>query len=219
MADILKLLDSAIPLQKRYDSYLEWDNQYSIISPHVTAEKLEIGIAHVEVFLDLGKLSPEEFAIIDNNKIGIDYLLLIVKEGKERRLEIYENFSSIIANTTEPIKSLRNFIDGSDEPLLKEKLAKISPRAYYSIAQYLKQTSTTNGTITKPFRGLLVSVGKLINAEKEMSDKQSDWIIRAITHDNIHTLKVFTNDILKNDCPEDFEIFREIISILTNISK
>ena len=65
MADKLKLLDANIPLLDRYDKYLQWDNQHSIISPNIIAQELEIGIAYVEVFLDLGQLESDEFIIID----------------------------------------------------------------------------------------------------------------------------------------------------------
>lgn len=219
MADKLNLLDANIPLLERYDKYLQWDNEHSIISPNIIAQELEMGIAYVEVFLDLGQLETDEFAIIDKNKIHIDALVAIVKEDRADRLKIYENYTQIISNTQEPIKALRNFIDGDDEPLYKEKLLKISSGAYFAISKYLKQRNIENGTITKGFRKLLFDIGKLIDNEDEMSDKQSDWVIRAITHDNIHSLRVFTNDILETDFQDDQLIFKEIISMINSLPK
>lgn len=214
MADKLKLLDTSVPLLDRYDIYLEWESQNSTISLQVVSQNLEIGIAYVEVFIDLGKLDVEEFKIIDEKKIDMDSLVLILKENKEDRKHIYENFLSIISNTSEPVKSLRNFIGGDNEPLFREKLINISPEAYFRISQYLKQTGIINGTITKSFRGFLVTIGKKIQNEEFISDKQFDWLVKAISHSNVHSLDIFTNEIIRVDFPEDYNIFRQIIDLI-----
>jgi len=214
MADKLDLLNKNVPLLDRYDKYLEWESQNSTISLQVVSQNLEIGIAYVEAFIDMGKLDTEEFKIIDDTNIDIDSLVLILKESKKSRNRIYENFLSIVSNTTEPIKSLRNFIDGDNEPLFREKLENISPKAYSRIAQYLKQTSTVSGTINLPFRKLLVTISKNLKNGSLVSDKQFDWVVRAITHSNIHSLNVFTNEIIEKDFPEDYIIFKEIITII-----
>lgn len=216
MADKLHLLNADIPLQIRYDKYLEWESQNSTVSLQVVAQNLEIRIAYVEVFVDLGKLDEEEFNIIDDCKINIDSLVLITKEEKPTREKIYSNYNIIISNTNEPLKALRNFIDGDNEPLFREKLERVSPEAYFKIAQYLKQVGIEQGTITKQFRGLLVSVGKRLQNEETVSDPQIDWIVRAITFSNIHTLNVFSNELLETDFPDDYLIFQEIVEIIEN---
>lgn len=218
MADKIKLLDANIPLQERYDRYLEWISQHSTVSPNIIAQELEMSIAYVEVFLDLGKLDQDEFSIIDEIEISIDSLVLIVKEdSKEKRLKIYRNYLSIVSDTNEPIKALRNFIDGDDEPLFMEKLLLVSPQAYYSIASYLKQTGIENAVMPKKFRGFIVTIGKLIEANKPISDKQCDWVVKAVAYDKAQSLKIFSNEILKNDFNKDYLIFQEIMLMISTL--
>lgn len=211
MDDKLNLLDPNIPLSERYDSYLKWESQNSTISIQVIAQNLGIREAHVEVYFDLGKLEDEEFNAIDSCKIPIDHLFLIIKEDKEKRLELYKNYTTIINGTSEPVKAIRNYIDGDNEPLFKQLLHNISPEAYFSISSYLKQRDIQSGTIIKGFRNCLIQVGNRVRKGEEISDKQIDWIVKAISHSEVETLNVFSNDILKTDYPDDYEIFQKII--------
>lgn len=212
MTDILKLLDDDIPLQKRYDTFLFWDHENTCGVTYLIAEKLGIKVSYVEVFYELGTLDAEEFESIDKLKITIDALFFVVKQNKELRLKIYANYENIIKNATQPIRALKKFIDDDCEPDFKMKLHSISAGAYGSIASYLKSLNIEDGSITRQFRGLLVSISKLINNGDEMSDKQANWVIRAITHDKNMSFNIFTNDILKTDYPNDFIIFQDIIS-------
>ncbi|MDT0554505.1 hypothetical protein [Patiriisocius hiemis] len=215
MADKLDLLNKSVPLLNRYDKYLEWESQNSTISLQVVSQNLEIATPYVEAYTDMGKLDyPDEFNTIDSLNIDLDSLVLILKEESDIREHIYANYSSIILNTTQPIKALRNFIEGNNEPLFRDKLESITPQAYFKIAQYLKQVGIIEGTINKGFRGLLVSIGRKIQNDEYVSDKQFDWVVRAITHSNIHSLSVFTNEIIEKDFPEDYIIFKEIITII-----
>lgn len=215
MADKLDLLNKSVPLLERYDKYLEWESQNSTISLQVVSQNLEIDSPYVEAYTDMGKLDyPEEFKRIDSLNIDLDSLVLILKEESETRRHIYDNFSTIVSNTSQPIKALRNFIEGNNEPLFRDKLESISPPAYFKISQYLKQTSIVSGTITKSFRNLLVTIGRKLQNEEYVSDKQFDWVVRAITHSNIHSLNVFTNEIIEKDFHEDYIIFKEIITII-----
>lgn len=217
MEDKLNLLDSNIPLLERYDSYLKWESQNSNVSIQINAQNLGIKEAHVEVYYDLGKLEEEEFSIIDGCKIPIDHLFLIVKVEKEKRLELYRNYSTIINATNEPVKAIRNYIDGDNEPLFEEMLHNVSPKAYFSISSYLKQRDIQNGTITKRFRGFMIQVGKRLENGQKISDKQIDWIVKAISHSEVNSLNVFSNDILKNDFLKDYKIFQKIIAEIAKV--
>ncbi|WP_333810081.1 hypothetical protein [Flavobacterium sp.] len=217
MEDKLNLLDPNIPLSERYDSYLEWETQNSTISIQVIAQNLGIREAHVEVYFDLGKLDEEEFNTIDDSKIPIDHLFLIIKEDKQKRIELYNNYKIIVNDTKEPIKAIRNYIDGDNEPLFKKMLHNVSPNAYYSVSSYLKQRDIQSGTIIKGFRGCLINVGNRVKNGDVISDKQIDWIVKAIAHSEVESLNVFSNDILKNDLPDDYEIFRKIITEISKI--
>lgn len=95
MNEDLNLLDSNVPLQERYDKFLNWANQNSVVATNLVAEKLSINVAHVEVYYDLGKIENEsEFQIIDSKKISLDSLVLILKEEENTRQKIYNEYET-----------------------------------------------------------------------------------------------------------------------------
>ncbi len=217
MEDKLDLLDLKIPLMERYNRYLKWDSQNSIVAIQIISQNLGISEANVEVYFDLGKLDDEEFDIIDNCKIPIDHLFLIIKEDKERRIELYNNYITIINGTNEPVKAIRNYIDGDNEPLFKQLLQNVSYGAYRSISSYLKQTNTVKGTITTGFRSCLYQVSNKVENGDEISDGQTDWIVKAISYAESQGLNVFSNDLLKSDFIDDYEIFQKIIGEIKKV--
>jgi len=213
MADILNLLDTSIPLQKRYDTFLKWDNQNAFTVTNLVATKLEIGIAHVEVFFDLGKLDDEEFPIIDDKKISIDSLVLIVKEEKSTRLKVYSDYEKIV-NTIQPIKALREYIDNLINPSIDHLYEKLTSGVFFSISKYLKQRGIDETPLNLWFRSFMVGCGKTVSKGENLSERQKAQITRAISYDNMSSLNVFSNDILKNDFEADFNVFQEITELI-----
>lgn len=210
MIDKLSLLDSSVPLQKRYDSFLIWANDNKCITPEPMAAELGITVSEVDIYLMLGALE-EEFTIIDKAGFDIAHLFIIVRENRrEARNQIYAAAEEIL-KSSQPLTRIKEILDESSHyNYVEDGVKKISADCWFTISSYLKQRNVENKPITKQFRGMLVTAGKKINAGKELSDKMMNWIIGAIQHDLDNDLGVFTNDDIKNKHIKDYEILSDI---------
>ena len=61
-----------------------------------------------------------------------------------------------------------------------------------------------------------MQVGNKINTNLEVSEKQYQWIVRAIQHDHSQSIGIFNNDTIKMDFNDDYQI---IIKIHEHIEK
>lgn len=211
MIDKLSLLDSSVPLQKRYDSFLMWANDNNCITPEPMAAELGIAVSEVDIYLMLGALEEEEFTIIDKAGFDTDHLFIIVRENRrEARNKIYVAAQEIL-KSSQPLSRIKEILDGSSHyNYVEDGVKKISAGCWFTIASYLKQRNIENGTITKKFRSMLVTAGKMINTGQQLSDKMMNWIIGAINHDLDNNLGIFTNDDIKTKHGNDFEILNDI---------
>ena len=216
MRDILKLTDADIPIQKRYDAFLIWCNEHPSSVSEIIAEQLGVNSSIIDVYLLLGDLE-EEFDIIDQKKIDVDFLFLIVRCDKYLRMKIYNN-SEVILSNDQPVNALRTFIDKETVPDFATLIQQVSPAAWGSIAKYLKDRGITSGRLSISFRSMLVMATRHRKAGKEISEKMADWIILAMTRDKEKGFNVFLNDGLKKKLPEDYKIFETIFSQIENVT-
>lgn len=98
-------------------------------------------------------------------------------------------------------------------PLYDEKLNSITPEAYFSISQYLKQAGIEEGPMNKKFRNIIYTCGLTLKT-KQLSDKQIARIVSNMAYDKSHSLQVFSNDTLKNDYYSDYKIFQEVFELM-----
>lgn len=216
MKDKLNLLDSSLPLQKRYDDFLLWQSSINHVVIEFMAQELGLTVSDVAVFNELGELEDDEFAIIDKTGFDIGLLFIVVRAPEKVRRIMYDRSTEIL-KSSQPLTLLKEIVDEhSDYTSIEELVKQISGDCWKSVASYLRQRNITSGTITKNIRGMLMQVGNNTNDEKGITEGQLGWIIRAIQHDYTDSIGVFTNDIVKADFNDDYQI---IIRIHEHIEK
>ena len=210
MKDKLGLLNIAVPLQERYDKFLLWLSSKNHAVIEFMAQELGLTVSEVDVFNELGELDENEFEIIDRIGFDIGLLFIVVRAPKEVRKIMYDSSESIL-NSPQPLTSLMEIVDSqNDYTSIEDLVRQISGDCWKSVASYLRQRDLTSGTITKSIRSMLVQVGNKINAGNSASDKQYAWIIRAVQHDNVDSLGIFTNETIQTDFSEDYQIIIKI---------
>lgn len=210
MPDKLNLLNTTIPLQQRYDDFLLWLSAKNHAVIEFMAQELELTVSEVDVFNELGALDEEEFKIIDSIGFDVGLLFIVVRSPKEIRKIMYDRNEEIL-HSQQPLTKLKSIIDEhSDYTSIEELTKKITGSCWKSVASYLRQREITSGTITKQIRRMLMQVGNRIIAGNEISEKQLNWIIRAIEHDKASTLGIFTNETIRTEFQEDYLIFTQI---------
>lgn len=210
MRDKLKLLDTSIPLQKRYDDFLLWQSSINHVVIEFMAQELRLTVSEVAVFNELGELEEDEFDIIDKTGFDIGLLFIVVRAPEKVRRIMYGRSEEIL-KSSQPLTFLKEIVDQhSDYTSIEELVKQISGDCLKSIASYLRQRNIESGTITKKIRSLLVQVGNKINSEDIVSDKQIAWIIRAIQHDYAQSIGVFTNETIKTDFHDDYLIITKV---------
>lgn len=217
MIDKLQLLDSSIPQSERLDRFILWCNDHANNVSEILAQQIGVKASVVEVYFELNGLDSEELVFIDKKKIDIDALFIITKANKPTRLKVYENFDSLNSQS-QRLKALKEYIDAETVPDFSRLVQQISPEAWTSLAKYLKARGIVNGTITAKFRSALVTASRFRARQEDLSDKMVDWIMRAITRDKEKGLNVFCNENIKNDFPDDYKIFKEIISSIESFT-
>src|SRR5476651_911854 len=125
MADILNLTDSSIPISKRYDDFLLWSHDHPSIIPEVIAENLGVEISVVNVFHQLGEFE-QEFPKIDEKKINVDSLFLLVRYDNPKVWAKVFDDAEIIQGDPQPMNALRMFIEKIMIPDYYETINKIS---------------------------------------------------------------------------------------------
>lgn len=216
MKDKLNLLDSSIPLQKRYDDFILWLSSKNHAVIELMAQELGLAVSEVAVFNELGELEDDEFAVIDKTGFDIGLLFIVVRAPEKVRRIMYDRSVEIL-KSSQPLTLLKEIGDAhSDYTSIEELVKQISGDCWKSIASYLRQRNITSGTITTKIRSMLMQVGKRINTQSEVSDKQYAWIIRAIQHDYSESIGAFANEIVKTEFFEDYQI---IIKIHEHIEK
>ena len=214
MHDVLCLRDNSTPLQERYDRFLLWVNDKNFTSANIIAEELGLDVSEVNVFFELGNLDDDEFAIIDEKGFDMAMVFLIVRSERRGRNEIYSHYEEIL-NDAQPLRKLMVIADKSSTyNSAVELVKKVNGNCWLSISNYLKQRGIVNGTITSKIRGMLFWAGKAVISGKKLSVDQIAWIIRAIEHDKSKSLGVFTNDTIRLEFNDDYQIFAEIHEIL-----
>jgi len=210
MKDKLNLLDSSIPLQKRYDDFILWLSSKNHAVIELMAQELGLAVSEVAVFNELGELEDDEFAVIDKTGFDIGLLFIVVRAPEKVRRIMYDRSVEIL-KSSQPLTLLKEIGDAhSDYTSIEELVKQISGNCWKSIASYLRQRSIVSGTITKNIRRMLMQVGNNINNEKEITDGQLGWIIRAIQHDNAESIGVFTNETIKTDFNDDYLLILRI---------
>nr|WP_315088855.1 hypothetical protein [uncultured Chryseobacterium sp.] len=210
MKDKLKLLDSSIPLQERYDAFLLWQSSINHVVIEFMAQELGLNVSEVAVFNELGELEEDEFDIIDKTKFDIGLLFIVVRAPEKVRRIMYDRSEEIL-KSSQPLTFLKEIVDEhSDYTEIEELVKQISGDCWKSIASYLRQRNIISGTITKNIRRMLMQVGNNINDAKEISEGQLGWIIRAIQHDHADSIGIFTNDTVKADFNDDYIIVTRI---------
>lgn len=210
MPDKLNLLNTAIPLQKRYDDFIIWLSKKNHAVIEFMAQELEISVSEVDVFNELDSLDEDEFEIIDSIGFDVGLLFIIVRSPKEVRKIMYDRSKEIL-NSEQPLTKLKSIVDEhSDYTSIEELAKKVTGNCWKSIASYLRQRDIASGTINKKIRQMFMQVGNQITAGNAISEGQLSWIIRAIEHDKANSLGVFTNDTIKTEFQEDYLIFTQI---------
>jgi hypothetical protein len=210
MKDILNLTDVGIPIQKRYDEFLLWSNSHSSIIPDVIADQIKVDSSVVDVFLVLGELE-DEFDIINEKKIDVSALFLIVRCKKEVRLKIYDNAEVLLAES-QPMHAIRKFIEKASSPDFTEVINMITAKTWKIISNYIKQRKIESGTISDKFPNMLAKCSTFKTQGKLISEPMCEWIIRAIVHDKEHAFGIFTNVEILNHSSEDFNYFEMVMS-------
>ena len=217
MKDILNLTDNSISISKRYDDFLMWSNQNTSIVPDVIAEKLEVDSSVVDVFHQLGELE-EEFDKIDEKKIDIDALFILVHyDNPAARAKVYENAEQLM-NDPQPMRAIREFLDNFTVPNYAEIINQVSAGAWSEIAKSLKARGIVAGSITKRFRGMLVRAANYKKRNEPISPRMCDWIMRGITADVQKELKIFSSETLIDDFTADFNHFETLRTLAAIIA-
>jgi hypothetical protein len=210
MIDNKKLLDTKIPLSKRYDEFIIFVSGRNNSIPEFVANDLGIEPWQVDVFFELNNLDEEEFEIIDKIGFDIGHLFVVVRAERRIRNLMYERCEEILT-AEQPLTILKNITDeNSHYNVVEQNIHLISAKCYKSLATYLKDTKIVNGTITSKFSSFLNKVSARRSKNEIISEKMASWIIRAIHHDKEKNLGIFTNDIVKNEYPEDLKLIVEI---------
>lgn len=213
---IPKLTDNTIPLQKRFEEFVLWSTSNPCGVIDRLAEQLSVAPGVVEVFYELGNLDEKEFEIIDEKKIDIDSLFLVVRCNKAIREMIYENAGRLMRDR--PITAIREFIEEHSVPNFNPLIQSISANVWGKTAQYLKALNIEDGTINKNFRSMLVRANIIKKGGKEISEKMVNWIVSGIVHDLESELGIFTNENIKNNFPKDFVVIEKIIFLINAYS-
>lgn len=216
MKDKLNLLNSSIPLQKRYDDFIIWQSSINHVVIEFMAQELGLTVSEVAVFNELGELEDDEFTIIDKTGFDIGLLFIVVRAPKKVRRIMYDRSVEIL-KFPQPLTLLKEIVDEhSDYTGIEELVKQIAGDCWKSLASYLRQRDIISGTITKDIRSMFMRVANNINKGNEITEKQLGWIIRAIQHDYAQSIGVFTNETVRTEFPDDYQI---IIRIHEHIEK
>lgn len=210
MKDILGLTDIGIPIQERYDKFLLWSNTHPAIIADVIAGQIEVDSSVVDVFFLLGEME-DEFQIIDDKKIDVSALFLIVRCEKAVRMKIYDNAERLLSES-QPMHAIRRFIEKASSPDFNSIVNQISATTWKIASKYVRSRKIESGTITSKFPGMLNKAYRFKNNGWRISDNMCDWIIRGIVHDREHEFGIFTNPEILDHSPEDFNHLDTIIS-------
>lgn len=213
---IPELENIEIPLQERYDQFLEWVSQQSINNPEFLAPKLEVQPSVIDLFYELGALETEEFDIIDEHKIDVGILYLIVHFDKSIRSRIYARVVEF-RELAQPLTAIREFVDEEIVSVYSGLLKQVCGGYWKSISQYLKAKDIDTGLLKKSVRSFFYSIGKHVSSGNELTINQLDYAAQMIVFDDEYEHGVFQNDQVHKDYPDDCQLMREALELIKGL--
>ncbi len=205
-----------IPLQQRYDQFLEWVSQQGNNNPEVLAPKLDVQPSVIDLFYELGALEPEEFTIIDEHKIDVGILYLIVHFNKPIRSRIYPRVADFM-ELAQPLSAIRDFVDEEIVSVYSGLLKKICGGYWKSISGYLKAKDINTGLLKKGIRGFFFSIGRHVDNGNELTINQLEYAAQIIVFDDEYEHGVFLNDQVLKDYPDDCELMKEAVELIKGL--
>ena len=205
-----------IPLQKRYDQFLEWVSQQGNNNPEVLAPKLNVPPSIIDLFYELGALEPEEFEIIDEHKIDTGILYLIVHFNKSIRSRIYPQVAAFM-EMDQPLTAIREFVDDEIVSVYSNLLKEISGEYWKSISAYLKAKGIDSGMLKKKVRSFFYNIGRHVTSGNELTISQLEYAAQIIVYDYEYEHGVFLNDQVQKDYKADCELMTEAIELIRGL--
>jgi len=205
-----------IPLQKRYDQFLEWISQQGNNNPEFLAPKLEVEPSVVDLFYELGALGEEEFKIIDQHKIDVGILYLIVHFNKPIRNRIYPRIVDFMG-MAQPVSAIREFVEEEIVSVYSGLLKKICGGYWKSISAYLRAKDINEGLLKKNVRRFFYGIGNHVDSGKEITINQLDYAAQIIVYDDEYGHGVFLNDQVKKDFLGDCTLMEEAIGLIKGL--
>jgi hypothetical protein len=210
------LINIEVPLQERYDQFLKWVSEQGNSNPEYLAPKLKVHPSIVDLFYELGALDAEEFSIIDEHKIDVGILYLIVHFNKTIRRKIYPRIDEFKL-MAQPLSAIRDFVDDEIVSVYSGLLKQISGGYWKSIAAYLKAKDVDIGLLKKGVRGFFYSIGKHVDNGNELTINQLEYAAQIIVYDDEYKHGVFLNDQVQKDFSEDYELMVEAIELIKGL--
>ncbi|MEJ7676850.1 MAG: hypothetical protein WKG06_03015 [Segetibacter sp.] len=206
MADKLRLLNGKILLQERYDNFVRWITSKNHSIPELIAQDLGVPVSVVDVFFQLGRLDDDEFPIIDSCQFDVGSLFVFIRHSKKVRMRVYGN-SKLLLKARQPLQAIRKFIESVIEVDLDKEVLSISKGAWKCVSKYLLDRAIDENVLNNSFRNMI---------KQKLTGPRIDWILQAIVYDREKSLKVFSNDILKDNFQPDYKKFAFILESIYN---
>lgn len=214
--NIPELENIDIPLQVRYDEFLEWTSQQGNNNPEFLAPKLNVEPSIVDLFFELGALDEDEFQIIDQYKIDVGILYLIVHFGKAIRKRIYPKMSEFLG-LAHPLTAIRDFVDEEIVSVYSVLLRQINGGYWKSISAYLKAKGVNDGLLKKGVRSFFFSIGRHVSLGNELTINQLEYVAQIVIYDNEYEHGVFMNDQAQKDYAEDCKLIEEVVELIKGL--
>ncbi len=206
--DKYKLADDAesvLSRLKRFVSLLEelgYDPSginHGTIDEHAISAALGITPQTIRMFFGLYLCNEEERMLLTERNLDTSIISILMMIDPRIRLSIYKIIDDFLKDEA-PVTRIFEFIDSAEYRMtISDVFNQTSPNYWAAVAGLLKDREFAKGPITTRLRSMLMNLKKY----RKASQKQLQWLERAIIYDYENEYGIFVAPQLRDQFPED----------------
>lgn len=201
--DKVSLTDPDIPLKRRKSQFNEYLAEYEELDAQLLSSRIKVAPQVVTAFYELNLLSAEQVDELDAKHLDPAVLSLLLNLTPENRGLVLERLESFLKDD-EPLTRITEFVNsGSGRMTIEEVVKKVDQRYWWALAEFLKKSDFSRGTINENFRNLLGWV-----ARGRASREQLDWLDRGIRANFGNGYGIFEAPSLSKQFPKDVRVIQ-----------
>ncbi len=173
---------------------------------HFLSQAFAVPPQIVRMYFELRKCSDDERRILLEKNLDTGVIRTLMLLHPVVRTVVYEHLDDLLKGER-PLSNIIDFVENGNWRLrIRDLYDRIDREYWAAVSSLLKDKDIVNGTITKRFRSLLMTIKR-----HDASESQLMWLERAIIHDFELGLGVFTSPALQKEYPEAVAIVKDFL--------